>query len=87
MTGDISEDVRAQFNNGGLTLEGVAISGLVQDNVGDAVYADGDDPRTLTLSPTSNVQEVGFVERFISAGVGDVKLYSEQEYRAKQDIT
>jgi len=61
----------------GIMLMGVPVTGVTAvTNHGAAVYAS--DSKTLTLTKGSNVQ-VGWIKRFISTGVADVRVLSRNE--------
>ena len=85
VTGNSAGTVKCEVNEGGPTLENVAVTGLNSaDDVGDPVYASDED--TFTLTPTSNVGSIGWVKKYVSSGRGDVQLFSANEYRANQDV-
>jgi len=67
----------------GEELLGVAVASGVQGSVGELVYSATDNSQTdLVLAASTNVEAVGFVTRFVSAGVCDVQLFSTAEYLA-----
>lgn len=85
VTGNSSGTVKCEVNEGGPTLENVAVTGATAESVvNDPVYASDD--QTFTLTPTSNVGAVGRVSKYRSSGFADVQLYSAMEYLAMQDV-
>ncbi len=85
ITGNAAGSRLCPVIEGGITLENVAITGLTSASlVGRPVYAS--DESTFTLTATSNVGAVGVVDRYISSGRGDLRLYSKMEYYAMENI-
>jgi hypothetical protein len=85
VTGVAAGTVKCEVNEGGVTLEGVSVTGLTSEQtVNDPVYASDD--QTFTLTATSNVGAVGRVTKYISSGVGNIQLYSSMEYMAMENV-
>lgn len=70
----------ASVEEGGVVLERVAITGLTnQTQVGDLVYC-LNEGATFTMTPTPIAKGVGRVKRFWGVAVGDVELFTPNEY-------
>lgn len=70
----------ATVEEGGIVLERVAITGLTgQGQVGDEVYALDEGP-TFVTSATPVAEAIGTIKRFHATGIGDVELYTPNEY-------
>lgn len=71
-------------NTEGLTLEQVTVTGVSsQAAVGDAVYiATTDNPNDLQVAATTNTKPVGYITRWYSGTICDVRLMSPAEYAA-----
>jgi len=77
-------------NESGIILEGVTVAGARPANEvgtkgpGQPVYAS--DENTFTMTATSNVGAIGELVRCDTAGVGDVRLFTPQEYMALEAL-
>lgn len=76
----VSPAVECRVNIEGLTLKGVAVASLTQANVGDLVYCESNNVADMDLTASTNLDAVGYVSRFISAGLGDVTLFTPAEH-------
>jgi len=74
--------VEGRVNTEGVVLRNVPVASLTQADVNSLVFCATDNPADFTLSATTNVKAVGWVSRFISAGRGDVQLFTPAEHRA-----
>lgn len=74
--------VEGRVNTEGLVIRNVTVASLVQADVGTLVYCGTNNPADFTLTAQTNVKAVGWVSRFISAGRGDVTLFTPSEHRA-----
>jgi len=73
LTGDGTIECAVDIS--GVILKNVPVTGADNINdVGDPVFASDDN--TLTLSPPTGANEVGFVTRYQSSGYADVHLFS-----------
>lgn len=70
-----------RVNTEGATLRNVAVASLTQADVNALVYCATDNPADFSLSVATNVKAVGWVSRFISAGRGDVTLFTPSEHQ------
>ncbi len=70
----------------GLTLLSVPVNSAVQGSVNALVYCATDNPADFVLTATANVRAVGWVSRFVSAGVCDVTLFTPEEFLAQNDL-
>lgn len=65
----------------GIILDSVAVVGVTAiTDQGELVYATDDN--TFTLTPTSNVNAIGWIVRRISGTSCDVQLFTPNQYRA-----
>lgn len=73
-----------RVNQNGDELQNQAVAGVTaQTDVGDPVYCATDNWRTdMTLTPTTDAKQIGWLSRFRAAGFGDVQLLTPQEYLA-----
>lgn len=82
--------VECPVNESGLILEGVTVAGakaagsVNTKGPGQAVYAT--DENTFTMTATSNVGAIGELVRCTTDGVGDVRLFTPQEYLALESL-
>jgi len=70
-----SPPVEGRVDTSGPILRSATVASAVQGNVNDPVYSLTDNPADLTLTPGLTTS-VGYIRRFISAGVCDVVLYT-----------
>lgn len=89
--GTVSPVPECPVNESGIILEGVTVAGAVPASGGVAtgkpgvpVYATDDN--TFTVTATSNVGAIGELVRCDTAGTGDVRLYTPQEYNALESL-
>jgi hypothetical protein len=87
VTGDATpatgqEVPEGRVNTRGDTLKGATVASAVQGSVNSLVYASTDNPADFVLTATLNVGAVGWVSRFVSAGVADVTLFTPSEHLA-----
>ena len=68
--GDGSVEISTE---GDITLKSVTVSGLVEADIFKYVYAT--DGQTLSLTKPSSGNPIGYVAKYVSAGVGDVFLF------------
>lgn len=79
-TGDTGGTVAAVVLRGPI-LERVAVTGAsVQTDAESLVYATSD--QDLTLTPTTNVDAIGYITKFHTATQFDVKIFTGDIYRA-----
>ena len=73
-----------RLNCEGETLKAQTIASFAtQAKVGSLVYlASTDNPADFTTVAATNMKAVGIATRFISAGVGDVRLFTPAEHAA-----
>lgn len=77
-------------NESGLILEGISVTGarpageVGTKGPGQPVYAS--DENTFTMTATSNVGAIGELVRCDTAGVGDVRLFTPEEYLALEAL-
>jgi len=81
VVGDGSLECRV--NENGDILKGATVASAVQASVNSLVYCETDNPADLDLSASTNVDAIGIVIRYISAGVADVMLFTPTEHEAK----
>lgn len=85
VTGNAAGTNECPVNTGGADLEKIAIAAATTEQVvGDPVFAS--DENTFTLTQTANVGAVGVITRFWSSGIVDVRLYSQMEYNANENV-
>ena len=65
-----------RVDTSGVTLLSATVASAVQGSVNSEVFCSTDNPADLTLVSTNNTGAIGFVKRYVSAGVADVQLYS-----------
>lgn len=70
-----------RVDTSGLVLAGATVASLTQADVNTLVHCTTDNPADLTLVAGSNVKAIGVVIRYISAGVGDVRLFTPTEHQ------
>jgi hypothetical protein len=75
----------------GVILEGIAVTGALPVTPGQTTGHPGvpvfaTDNNTFTVSTTSNVGAVGELIRCTAAAIGDVRLFTPQEYLALEAI-
>ena len=75
--------VEGRVDTSGVTLKAQVIASLAtQAEVNTLVYCSTDNVADFTTVASTNVEAVGWCSRFISAGVGDVTLFTPGEYIA-----
>ncbi len=84
LIGDISATppTEGRVDTSGLIIKNATVGSLVQASVNSLVFCTTDNPADFQLATTSNVDAIGRVRRFISAGVGDVVLLTPEEHAA-----
>jgi hypothetical protein len=84
VTGDISAlpPVEGRVDTSGVTLLSATVAAAVQGSVNALVYCETDNPADMDLTASVSVAAVGWVKRFISAGVADVTLFTPEEHLA-----
>ena len=65
-----------KVDESGLTIRGATIAGANQDDETGLVFAS--DENTFTVTPGTH-QAIGVMEKFISAGIGDIRLFTPKE--------
>lgn len=77
-----SPPVEVMLDTSGPIVEDVAVASAVQGSVNSLVYCTTDNLADCTLSAGTNVEAIGYVHRFKSAGVADVCLFTPTEHLA-----
>ena len=70
-----------KVDTSGRTLIRATVALLTRADVNARVHCTTDNPADLTLVAGANVQGIGWVKEFISAGVGVVELFTPAEYQ------
>ncbi len=77
LTGNTSSPrVRVKVDESGLTIRGATVAGAAQTSETDPVFAS--DENTFTMTPGTH-QAIGILEKFISTGIGDIRLFTPAE--------
>ena len=74
--------VKGRVDCSGKTIMEATVGSLVQASVNALVYCATDNPADFSLSAATNVNAVGWVSRYNSAGVGEVTLFTPEEHLA-----
>jgi hypothetical protein len=87
----LSPTPECPVNEGGVILEGVTVAGakvpVFGSNSGQQSYpVYATDENTFTMTATLNVGAIGELVRCDVAGIGDVRLFTPQEYLALEAI-
>ena len=67
---------KVKVDESGLVIRGAAVTGAVQASESDKVFAS--DENTFTMTPGTHAA-IGVLEKFINAGVGDIRLFTPAE--------
>lgn len=79
-TGSTALDVDVAVDISGVILEQVDVASSSDANVGNLVYAT--DENTLTMTATAGGAAIGWLTKFFTGTVANVKLFTPGEYRA-----
>lgn len=79
-TGSTALDVDAAVDITGVILEQITVTGASDANVGNLVYAS--DENTFTTTATAGAAAIGWMTKFFSGSIANVKLFTPGEYRA-----
>lgn len=80
-TGNSAGTVRVSVDTRGRVVERVSVTGVSDGTcVGKKVYLIDDDPRTMTLTPTTNIGAIGHIEAWRGGSLCDVLVYSAEGF-------
>lgn len=84
-TGVAALTVEASVDESGLTLHRATVTGAASAaDVGKKVFASGNDPRTVSLTPTANVGAIGRLTRWHTGTTCDYELFTPAEFEAME---
>jgi hypothetical protein len=82
LNGGVSgDDIRVDIS--GVFLREVTVASAVQTSVMKPVWPANGNPEDIVLTDPAGILAIGFVSRFHSAGIADVKLFTPAEHLAQ----